>query len=217
MGTTNKCSRMGRNLLRVSKRWKTFLESYPSVWQDLDLSTTRKKVPFRTIKSCVRRSGGLINRATLCGLNGFEDSAIEYILARCKGLTYLNIQRANIDDTLQKEPLRKAIATASNLRTLILSDGRGIRLDTINRLLSACSPLLHLELYHIYERGRRGVPPVLWQVDLSQLRVLALHAPIDVTFDVCNLDLVGSARGKKSSIGVSADSLGHSVLESPGT
>ena len=176
----------------------------------------RKKVHFNAIKACVRRSDGLMKKASLRGLNGFEDSAIEYILTRCKGLTYLDIRRAKSDDTLQKEPLKKAIATASNLKTLILSHGRGIGLEIVDRLLSACSPLAHLELHHIHEDRVVASPP-LWQADLSQLRVLTLHAAEDATYDRRDLNLVGVAYGKTPSVGLFADHPGHPDLESLGT
>ena len=158
-----------------------------------------------------------MKKATLRGLDGFEDSAIEYMLTRCKGLTYLDIQRASSDDTLRKEPLRKAISTASNLKTLILSEGKGIRIDIVDSLLSACSPLVHLELYHIHQRDRRGVFQPLWPANLSQLRVLTLHAADNVSVDGQELNLVSSACGKKTSVGFFADHLGRSIIESPGT
>ena len=158
-----------------------------------------------------------MKKATLRGLGGFEDSVIEYMLTRCQGLTYLNIQRVSSDDALWKEPLRKAIATASNLKTLILSEVTGIRIDVVDSLLSACSPLVHLELYHIHQRDRRGLFQPLWTADLSQLRILTLHAADQVSLDGQELNLVSSACGKKTSVGLFADHLGRSIFENPGT
>ena len=210
------CSCRRRNLLRVSKRWKTFLESHPSVWQDLDLSTIRKKIRFSAVKACVRRSDGLMKKATLRGLDAFENSALEYILARCKGLTFLDIRCTMRDEMLQREPFSKAIATASNLKTLILSHDGGIGLEMVDSLLSACSPLVHFELHRVYENRLVPSPP-LWQADLSQLRVLTLHAAEEATYQSGNLNFVGAPCCKTPCIGLPADHPGHFGLESPET
>ncbi|MCJ1476412.1 hypothetical protein MMC13_005078 [Lambiella insularis] len=171
-------------ILRVSKRWKSILESIPALWRHLDLSKTTKNVRFTAIKYYVIRSRGTLTRATLTRYDSANSDALTYIASRCKQLEYLELRVG-----LSNESLIKAAAMAPSLKTLILVSGHQVSLDTVTQLLEKSKSLEHAE-FHILAGGNA----VQWSGDLSRLRVLKLHIAKESRRDM-RLELVSHVRG----------------------
>lgn len=159
-----------RRLLRVSKDWKRLVESMPSLWRHLDLSQAKSRVSFKAIKACVVRSRGNMTHATMFRWDAGQHDALAYATSRCKRLEHLHLR-----DGLGSVALTSAVATASNLKTLIISPDRGVSVREVTEMLAK---LPHLERAEFLNIWTSGTPPD-WTGDLSSLRALTLHAAQD--------------------------------------
>jgi F-box/TPR repeat protein Pof3 len=154
------------NLLRVSKQWKSTLESMPALWRHLDLSQARGFVRLGAIQACVDRSRGNIIRATLSRFDNESGMALRYIASRSKRLEYLEIRNGP-----RTKSLVSSLALAKNLTTLIIGAMREITLDAVAELLWLCKLLARAEFHGVYS----STDPAVWKGDLPQLKTLVLH------------------------------------------
>ena len=166
------------NLLRVSKQWKSLLESMPKLWRNLDLSTAKRTVSFQAIKACVLRSRGSATHATVGKWlrNGKTKESLIYITSRCRGLEYLKIQGIGFN-----EFLFKGVTMPNSLKSLILSPHVEVSLGYVCKSLNSLHCLARAEFHQILAEGSAQ-----WTRDLSQLRILVLNAarPFDTPRDI---------------------------------
>ena len=154
------------NLLRVSKQWKSLLESMPMLWRNLDLSNAKRIVSFKAIKACVLRSHGRVTHATLDKWfkNGKARESLIYITSRCRGLEYLKFQSGKFSDYLFN-----CVTMLNGLKTLIVSSHIEVSLDYVCETLNKLHCLERAEFHQVtVERNAQ------WIRDLSRLRILTL-------------------------------------------
>ena len=153
------------NLLRVSKQWKSLLESMPKLWRNLDLSSAKQNVSFQAIKACVLRSRGSITHATLDKFrNGKPRESLVYITSRCRGLEYLKFETGTFNDHYLA-----CVNMLNGLKTLIVSSFIEVSLDYVCICLNTLRCLERAEFHQITAEGNAQ-----WTEDLSRLRILTL-------------------------------------------
>ena len=145
----------------VSQSWRSFLNSTPKFWSDLDLSSTRKIPPVATVATYIKRSRGTDVNAKLSG-HTMTPRVLKSIATRCKALA-----RLEISGGLTGESLIDAAPALSGLRTLLV-DGQ-ISLYAVCQIFSHCSSLETARFISVLARY-----PAYWTGDLSRLRSLSI-------------------------------------------
>ncbi|KAL8725163.1 MAG: hypothetical protein Q9181_006523 [Wetmoreana brouardii] len=156
------------HLPRVSKRWREFLQSIPSLWTRLDFSNARRSVPQSAVQQYIRHSQRRVTDVLINHRLCHWDSALHHIVKECPRLVYLQLD--NLDTT---DAFMKTVSLPKNLQSLVLSERSNISLACVSRILDQCPNLIRAEFHRM---DIRNIPhSVLWPGDISHLRVLTLH------------------------------------------
>ncbi|MCJ1464939.1 hypothetical protein MMC07_003554 [Pseudocyphellaria aurata] len=153
-------------LLRVSRPWNLTLSSLPTIWRHVDLSGAVRAVSMAAVRGYVQRSQKTIQRATLHLSKVHHDDILKYIISRCKLL-----QRLDIVSGCAGRTILRAAPVAIDLNTLILSDC-DVTLDTMCKLLAACSNLERAEFHKVYPFDHTAS----WPGNMSKIRSLLINA-----------------------------------------
>ncbi|KAK1074819.1 hypothetical protein LTR74_000663 [Friedmanniomyces endolithicus] len=124
------------NACLVSKQWKSFFRSVPSLWQHLDLSDARRKVRPAFISRAINVGRQRLTSATLHKLYDF-DKTLAALIRHCplQDLTLLDtgVQSQNLVDLLRE---------AAQLRALRILEGTQIGQRTLKQLVASLSTSL---------------------------------------------------------------------------
>ncbi|CAZ80014.1 unnamed protein product [Tuber melanosporum] len=78
----------------VSRGWRVFIESVPATFATMDLREARRSVGSGTFKALVRASRGGVRVARLARLGSKCGELLGYLVARCPGLSVLEVCRS---------------------------------------------------------------------------------------------------------------------------
>ncbi|KAL8731841.1 MAG: hypothetical protein Q9166_003125 [cf. Caloplaca sp. 2 TL-2023] len=154
------------SLTRVSRSWRDFLKSSPSLWTSLDFSKAKKNVPKTAIQRYIRFSRGRVTKLVMNRFTTQQPSNLYDIMSFCKELHHLEFGSGYINTSLIK-----AVSIAKNLKCLLLSERCETSLDCIGQILGKCPHLVRAE-FHYVKVNALARPQ--WQGDMSQLRILTM-------------------------------------------
>ena len=153
------------------------VESIPSLWYHLDLSTAKRPVRFGFIKDCIRYSQHRLKRASLayCG-GGRECLNKTEIISGCQRLEHIDVLRTTDFTWLfnTSHPLK-------SLNSLTIGHEYKVQLEDVKKLLAKYASLQRAEFYSVFSSRYSSEP----YCNLAQLKVLRmkytgpLHLPTD--------------------------------------
>ncbi|CAK3844359.1 Stress-induced-phospho 1 [Lecanosticta acicola] len=168
-------------ICRVSKGWRHFIRSEPSLWSHLDLSAAKSKVGTKFVSTVMNTARGKLKVATLNRLYDF-DKVLAAVVPRIESLTLTGTG-------LQGENLVRALRKTSSLRELRILQGTDISPHTLRELI----PLQpNLEVLHCTTLKHVSFDDT-WNLELPNLLSLNLTAKTMLGLEVCFQKLSGHA------------------------
>jgi len=118
----------------VSRGWRVLVESAPATFDTLDLREARRGITRGAFKALVRASGGSVRVARLARLGSQSGDFLGYLVARCPGLSVVEIRLSEADTALAGAVGDGAVRGC--LRSLVLD----VELDVVEvfRILRLC-------------------------------------------------------------------------------
>lgn len=151
-------------ICRVSKGWRHFIRSEPTLWSHLDLSVARSKVSTRFVSTAVNTAKSKLKAATLNRLYDF-DKVLAGVAPRVQSLTLTNTG-------LQGDNLIPLLKKSKDLQQLRILQGTDIGYHTLRELI----PMLpNLEVLHCTTLAM-CIFDEFWKFELPKLRSLNLAA-----------------------------------------
>ena len=109
----------------------------------------------------------MVTQAVLHRFTYQQNDVLKYITTRCKHLNTLLVPTG-----FTGMSLLRAAPFAKNLKTLVVTPGCEITLDTVSQILAQCNELNQAE-FPCISRGRFRAA---WSGDMTNLRILTLNA-----------------------------------------
>ncbi|EME79894.1 uncharacterized protein MYCFIDRAFT_81018 [Pseudocercospora fijiensis CIRAD86] len=129
-------------ICRVSKGWQSFIRSEPTLWQHLDFSKARARVPARFISTAINTGKSKVTAATLNRHFDF-DKVLTALAKNCP------LERLTLMETgLQSHNLVEDLARASKLKELRILKGTDISDGTLRAAVTQCKNTLEVLQCH---------------------------------------------------------------------
>ncbi|KAJ5632150.1 hypothetical protein N7490_008489 [Penicillium lividum] len=158
-------------ILRVCKGWERFFGSISNLWMNLDFSTARATVPFSAVRSCIRRSKGLLTRATLKNLPLPQTPRTLEFLSRCPHIEHLQLWVSH-----DHKDLFAKFKGSKKLKSLVLSADMALPHDYLGRFLIELPKLERIAIWN----SRNSSPVFLqagsWPAALPTLKSITLSS-----------------------------------------
>ena len=161
---------VGSGIVRVSKSWESFVSSTPRLWNVLDFSSAVACVNSKAISTYIRNSRDTVSRALIGGKVSQQTKTIRHIITKCRALDQLDIVGG-----FSNLKLSNALSIAPSLKTLIISAGSEITIDTVSQVLGHCRNLDRAEFHRL--TCSKIIP--VWSGDMSKLRSLTMTVYYD--------------------------------------
>ncbi|KFY37373.1 hypothetical protein V494_04775 [Pseudogymnoascus sp. VKM F-4513 (FW-928)] len=155
--------------LSVSKGWKTSMESYPPLWQDLRIFNN--KMSETALTAWLKRaehSGYILRSATICS-NDYGDRCRNYI-KRVQRRNKLERLELRISSKLAGIPEMLPVPS-QYLKTLVVSSGSWVHISAIKRIMAHYTHLEHVEFHAVIIRQT----PSAWP-EMPHLQFVVLQA-----------------------------------------
>lgn len=156
-------TRVASNLLRVSKKWRSYLISNSCLWRDLDLSLTRRPVSRNCIANYIKWSDGRMHTARLKRLAKFQSL---WELGRQCQITSLCWMGSDFTLASITHPLM----AFKNLQSLTVTC-EFVTLDSVQVILRQVPSLISLEFHYLHDVKQH----LLWDFDLPNLQHLKIN------------------------------------------
>ncbi|KAL1387234.1 hypothetical protein HDK64DRAFT_300488 [Phyllosticta capitalensis] len=151
------------NLLRVSKKWRSYLISNSCLWRDLDLSLTRRPVSRNCIANYIKWSDGRMHTARLKRLAKFQSL---WELGRQCQITSLCWMGSDFTLASITHPLM----AFKNLQSLTVTC-EFVTLDSVQVILRQVPSLISLEFHYLHDVKQH----LFWDFDLPNLQHLKIN------------------------------------------
>ncbi|KAL8872343.1 MAG: hypothetical protein Q9174_002011 [Haloplaca sp. 1 TL-2023] len=154
------------SLTRVSKTWRAFLLSAPTLWKSLDFSKAKSKLPYGALQRYIRCSKRQVTALVMNRRMSNWDATLNRVVGDCPELMHLQIDSiGSMDDLLS------STRHARNLQHLVLSKGIGIPLYFVYSILKSSPTLVSVE-FHQVTQTLSGMP---WCGNVLKLRALVIN------------------------------------------
>lgn len=163
-----------RRCLSLSKGLKQLIEGDTRIWKTLDLSTTKRALPKKSLLQYLKRSDFTLNKAIIKMFHGGGSAqTIRIIATKCRQLEYLSVATRYYETSVGASLLDN-LPMAKNLKTLILSQTCEVSLKMISKMLEACRTLSTAEFHNATYDYKEGSPR--WTTELPCLTHLVLKS-----------------------------------------
>ncbi|KAF7190983.1 F-box/TPR repeat protein pof3 [Pseudocercospora fuligena] len=129
-------------ICRVSKGWQKFIRSEPILWQHLDFSKARARVPARFVSTAINTGKSKVTAATLNKHFDF-DKVLKALARHCP------LERLTLMETgLQSRNLVEDLEKASKLKELRILKGTDISEVTLRAVVQQCKSTIEVLQCH---------------------------------------------------------------------
>ncbi|KAJ5565333.1 hypothetical protein N7513_001575 [Penicillium frequentans] len=156
-------------ILRVCKGWERFFGSISHLWMNIDFSAARGSLSFPAVRSCIRRSKGLLTRANIKNLPPSQTPRTLEFLSRCPHIEHLQLWV-----THDHKDFFSKFKGSKKLKSLVLSADMTIPHDYFGRLLIELPKLEEISLWNSRNSSAGFLSSGSWPTPLPNLKSITL-------------------------------------------
>ncbi|KAJ5935742.1 hypothetical protein N7466_005289 [Penicillium verhagenii] len=156
-------------ILRVCKGWQQFFGSISHLWMNIDFSMARANVSFSAVRSCIRRSKGMLTQATIKKLPLAQTPRTLEFLSRCPDLEHLELWISH-----PHKDFFGVFKGSKKLRSLVLSADMAIPHDYLGRFLIELPKLERVALWNTQNSSAEFLLAGSWPTSLPNLKSITL-------------------------------------------
>lgn len=152
---------------KVSRQWRRFLTTSPSLWSTIDYSATKRPVRLIDIDATVLNARGKLRHITLNNYGTPGTRTLEIICKRSKELESLTLLAGGpLDQTL-----KQALPYTQNVRKIRLSGNVKIEYQTASDIIRHCPSLSEYGLHGVLQFSRSQRTAVPDSASLQELTI----------------------------------------------
>lgn len=156
-------------ILRVCKGWERLFGSISHLWMNIDFSAARGTLSFPAVRSCIRRSKGLLTRANIKNLPPSQTPRTLEFLSRCPHIEHLQLWVSH-----DHKDFFSKFKGSKKLKSLVLSADMTIPHDYFGRLLIELPKLEEISLWNSRNSSAEFLSSGSWPTPLPNLKSITL-------------------------------------------
>ncbi|KAG8533700.1 uncharacterized protein KY384_001441 [Bacidia gigantensis] len=199
------------NTSRVCRVWRHAVGSNPDLWMNLDFSSAKRPINFKTVQNYIKRSAFKATRLSTSRAANDMQKTVCYVASRCRSL-----EEVTFNTPLVSESLSKAIPLLSNLRKLVLSPSSETSMSIFTEVLLRCPCLEHFVCIIDTRYGGSEVLDRLKELPVLETLSMSSKGPVRMQLEpkffkklqavrnlsLRNWELWNSVAGEKFSFGI---------------